>query len=303
LLQRAIPCVAEDIFSTLSDKLSVNILTAAFTGLKSTSRGLTNQSKKQYYVRLNRLVNMGLIEKIESIYKLTTFGSLIYKNHFQTMDKILPNYWQIKSIDVLKSRNDFPPEKKENIIDNYIVTSGLFGSVNATLLTSYNAVNKFEQLIPEVMKVLDNAESEVYFATRYYDPHVSNLVFQKFSKGVAIHLLDGNPDQISVENRLSAIIRTPPSRETAEMVKKILKSSRFDLRRLPKLPLSFIVVDGIQVVYETVNFANPDQFTVAVSKYDDPYFAQRFVEYFKILSKDAVIPELLTQHRIKLTKS
>lgn len=86
------------------------------------------------------------------------------------------------------------------------------------------------------------------------------------------------------------------------MVKKILKSPRFDLKRLPSLPLSFIVVDGIQVVYETVNFANPDQFTVAVSKYDDGYFAQKFVEYFKLLSKESTIPELTTQYRNKFAK-
>jgi hypothetical protein len=130
-------------------------------------------------------------------------------------------------------------------------------------------------------------------ATRYHDPHVSNMVFNKFGKGVTIHILDGNPEQISVENRLAAIMRTPPNRETAELVKKVLKSSRFDLKRLPELPLSFIVVDGIQVVYETINFINPEQFTVAVSKYDDMYLAQRFIEYFKLLSKDATTPKLL----------
>lgn len=267
--------------------------------MQSTSKPIGGQSKKQYYVRLKHLVDIGIIEKEQSVYKLTTFGSLVYENHFKTTEKILTNYWQIKSIDVLKNRKEFPIEKKETIINEYIATTGLSNSVNATQLTSYNTVNKFDRLIPEVMKVLDNAENEVYFATRYYDPHVSNLVFQKFYKGVTIHILDGNPEQISVENRLSAIIRTPPNRETAEIVKKILKSHRFDLKRLPKLPLSFIVVDGIQVVYETVNFANPDQFTVAVSKYDDPYFAQRFIEYFKLLSKESIIPELLAQHRIK----
>ena len=47
-------------------------------------------------------------------------------------------------------------------------------------------------------------------------------IFEKFAKGVTIHILDGNPDQISVENRIAAIIRTPPNRETAEMVKKLL---------------------------------------------------------------------------------
>ena len=77
------------------------------------------------------------------------------------------------------------------------------------------------------------------------------------------------------------------------MVKKVLRSSRFDLKMLPGLPLSFIIVDGIQVVYETLNFVNPEQFTVAVSKYDDVYFAQRFIGYFKLLSKNAISPKLI----------
>jgi hypothetical protein len=295
--QRTVPVTVEDIFATLSDKQSVEIISVASKGLRSSSTGIGNQTKKQYYVRLKRLADMGLIEKQESIYKLTTIGSIVYQNHFKTMEKITANYWQIKSIDALRNRNDFPLDQKEHIINEYIATSGLCNSVNATQLTSYGTVNRFDQLIPEVMKVLDNAEKEVYFATRYYDPHVSNMVFEKFSKGVTIHILDGNPDQISVENRLAAIIRTPPNRETAMMVKKLLKSSRFDLKRLTELPLSFIVVDKIQVVYETINFANPDQFTVAVSKYDDLYFAQRFIEYFKLLSKDAAIPELLQINR------
>lgn len=296
--QQTIPCVPEDIFSILADKLSVEIITAAYAGLHSTNR-LTSQSKKQYYVRLKRLVGMGIIEKQESVYKLTSFGSIIYENNLRTMDKIIPNYWQIKSIDVLRTRNDFPDDQKENIISEYFGTASLNDITNSTQLTSFSIVKKFEKLIPEVLKVLDNAENEVYFATRYHDPHVSAKVFEKFGKGVTIHILDGNPEQISVENRLTAILRTPPNRETAELVKKIVKSSRFDLKRLPVLPISFMVVDGIQVVYETVNFMNPEAFTVAVSKYDDAYLAQRFIEYYKLLSKDATIPKLVQKIQLQ----
>ena len=241
---------------------------------------------------------MGFMEKHQSVYKLTTFGTIVY-DHLKTMERILPNYWQIKSIDVLKSRHDFPPEQKEKIMNEYIETTKLKDVINTTHLTSFSVVNKFDDLIVEVLKVLDNAEREVYFATRYYDPHVSSKIFEKFAKGVTIHILDGNPEQISVESRLAAIIRTPPNRETAEMVKKITKSSRFDLKRLPELPLSFMVVDGIQVIYDTMNFINPEQFTIAISKYDDTYTAKRFIEYFKTLSKDATIPKLLEEVRIR----
>jgi hypothetical protein len=297
--QETVPILAEDVFALLGDKQSVEILIASSAGLQSTSNGIGSQTKKQYYVRLKRLVDFGLIEKHQSIYKLTSFGSIVYENHLKTMDKIIPNYWQIKSIDVLKSRHDFPPEQKEKIMNEYIETTNMNEVLNATQLSSFTVVKKFDDLIVEVLKVMDNAEKEIYFATRYHDPYVSTKVFKKFSKGVTIHILDGNPEQISVESRLAAIIRTPPNRETAQMVKKITRSPRFDLKRLPELPLSFMVVDGIQVVYDTVNFINPEQFTNAISKYDDTYTAKQFIDYFKTLSKDATTPKLLEEMRVR----
>jgi predicted transcriptional regulator len=300
--QETVPILAEDVFALLGDKQSVEILSASYSGLQSTSNGIGTQTKKQYYVRLKRLVDMGLIEKHQSIYKLTSFGSIVYENHLKTMDKIVPNYWQIKSIDVLKSRHDFPPEQKEKIMNEYIETSNMNEVLNATQLSSFSVAKKFDDLIVEVLKVMDNAEKEIYFATRYHDPYVSTKVFEKFSKGVTIHILDGNPEQISVESRLAAIIRTPPNRETAQMVKKITKSPRFDLKRLPELPLSFMVVDGIQVVYDTVNFINPEQFTIAISKYDDTYTAKQFIDYFKTLSKDATTPKLLEEMRVRANR-
>ena len=301
MFQETIPILAEDVFAILGDKQSVEILAAASTGFLS-SNGIPNQTKKQYYVRLKSLVDIGLIEKQHRTYKLTSFGSIVYENHLKTMDKIIPNYWQIKSFDILKNRNDFPVEQKEKIINEYIETTGLKDVINTTHLSSFNVVKRFDDLIVEILKVLDNAEKEVYFATSYHDPHVSSKVFEKIGKGVTIHILDGNPEQITVESRLAAIIRTPPNRETAEMVKKIIKSPRFDLKRLPNLPQSFMVVDGIQVVYDTVNFINPDQFTIAISKYDDAYMAQRFIEYFKMLSKDATTPNLLEEMRVLSNK-
>jgi len=297
MFQETIPILSEDIFAILGDKQSVEILDAASGGFLS-SNGIPNQTKKQYYVRLKRLVDIGLIEKQRRIYKLTSFGSIVYENHLKTMEKIIPNYWQIKSFDILKNRNDFPIEQNEKITNEYVETTGLKDVINTTHLSSFSVVKRFDDLIVEILKVLDNAQKEVYFATSYHNPHVSSKVFEKIGKGVTIHILDGNPEQITVESRLTAIIRTPPNRETAEVVKNIVKSPRFDLKRLPHLPQSFMVVDGIQVVYDTVNFINPEQFTIAISKYDDTYMAQRFIEYFRILSKDATTPKIGEEMRV-----
>jgi hypothetical protein len=105
-------------------------------------------------------------------------------------------------------------------------------------------------------------------------------------------MLDGLPDQISVENRLNAILRVPPNRETFEMVNKIVKSNRFDLRKA-KLSSSFMIVDGTTVCYETTDYINPEQFTLAIAHYDDPYLAQRFISYYQTLAKSAQAPQLI----------
>lgn len=112
---------------------------------------------------------MGLMKKQQSVYTLTTFGSIAYENHRKMVDKIVPNYWQVKSLDTLKSRPDFPLEQKETIMNEYIETTGLKGVINTTHLTSFSVVKQFDDLIVEVLKVMDNAEKEIYFATRYHD--------------------------------------------------------------------------------------------------------------------------------------
>jgi hypothetical protein len=80
-------------------------------------------------------------------------------------------------------------------------------------------------------------------------------------------------------------------------------SNRFELLRVSDLPVSFIVVDELQVVYETVNHTNPQQFTSALAFYDDAYLAQQFINYFKILSEKAQIPRLIQTAESKTLNS
>src|SRR6187200_207987 len=289
---------SEEIFSILSDRISSNILKSAYSGLRASSTNyIGNVSKKQFYVRLKRLREAGLIEKREAFYRTTTLGSLIYNGHIKTLEDALLNFWQLKAIDLLKARKDFPLHQKETVVDEIIRGSNLKDIVNSTHLSGFAVIKDFNRLIIETMKLMENAQKEVYFASRYHDPHVASKTFEKFTKGVTLHILDGNPEPISVENRLNAILRTPPNRETFELINNMIKSSRFDLKKATTLPASFLVVDGIQVIYETINYANPEQFTVALAHYDDSYLGQQFIKYFELLSKDSLAPKLLQRVR------
>jgi predicted transcriptional regulator len=290
----------EQVFATLADRHSLNIVKMAYFGLKGSSMSYKgNISKKQFYARLKRLREIGVIEKRNSIYKTTTFGSLIYNGQIKALEDIIANYWNLKAVDVLKSRQDFPLNEKEKLIEEMIQNTSLKSIVNGTHLSGFSVIKDYNKLILEVTKLLESAEKEVYLATRYHDPHFSKLMFHKVAnEGLMMHMLDGLPDQISVENRLNAILRVPPNRETFEMVNKIIKSRRFDLKKA-KFPASFMVVDGTTVCYETTDYLNPEQFTLAISQYDDPYLAQRFISYYRTLVKDAKVPQLIESIRKK----
>ena len=296
----------EQIFTILADRISLNILKAAYSGLRAS---LTNYnyisgrlSKKQFYVRLKRLREAGLIEKQDdSFYRTTTLGSLVYHSHIKTLEEALANYWQLKAIDIVKSRKDFPSKEKEMVIEEIIKGSNLKNMVNSTHLSGFTIVKDFNCLIMEVIKLLNNAQREVYFVSRYHDPHVAKKMFETFSKGVTMHILDCNPEQVSLENRINAVIRTPPSKDTFELVSNMIRSPRFDLKRIEGAandsssipPASFLVIDARQVIYETINYSNPEQFALALAHYNDTYLAQQFINYFKLLYAKAITPKLL----------
>lgn len=289
----------EQIFSILADRHSVNILKMAYSGFKASANSYVgNLSKKQFYVRLKRLKDSGLIEKRDDIYITTTFGSLVCNGHVKTLEEIMQNFWNLKAVDVLKARQDFPLHQKESVINEILQSSSLKNIVNATHLSGFSVVKDYNKLILEVIKLMGLAQKEVYLATRYHDPNFSKIMFKRLSEGVTMHLLDGLPDQISVENRLNAVLRTPPDRETFEMVNNIIRSPRFELRR-KEVQASFMVVDRRMVCYETTNYANPEEFTLAIANYDDPYLAQRLISYFETLAKDAPVPKLLASVREK----
>ena len=111
----------EQIFTILSDNTSVNLMKTAYSGKLTSSNYVGKLSKKQFYTKLKRLCNTGLVEKREDAsYRTTTLGSLVYNGQVKTLEDALTNFWQLKAIDILKKRQDFPADRKEEIIDEIV---------------------------------------------------------------------------------------------------------------------------------------------------------------------------------------
>ena len=112
---------SEQIFTILSDNTSLSLMKAAYAGRLTLSNYVGKLSKKQFYTKLKRLRNTGLVEKRDDAsYRTTTLGSLVYNGHVKTLENLLTNFWQLKAIDILKTRQDFPADRKESIIDEIV---------------------------------------------------------------------------------------------------------------------------------------------------------------------------------------
>ena len=291
---RSVPTMFQ-IFEVLSDPLMAKMLKIAYSGVKGDfSNVVGNLTKRQYSSRLQRLKEIGLVEKQRnSMYRTTSLGSLVYKSNYRSLEKILDGFWHLQAVDILKARTDLPGTEREILIKQLLEVSDLNQIINDTHLSGFSIIRDFESLIVEVLRVLDNAKKEVYFASRYHDPHVSSLAIKKFAGGVKLHIIDGNPKQTSLDSRINAILRTAPDMETYNNVVEMVRSPRFELFRLDNLPTSFIVVDERQVVYETVSYVNPHEFTIGIANYDDSYLAEKYITYFHLLKRSAQSPKFI----------
>jgi predicted transcriptional regulator len=76
-------------------------------------------TRKQYYSRLHNLIICGLIQKTNGMYRLTSFGKIIFDWHLVIRDTIAKEYWKLRAIDMLGS-SGIPDSERSKVVDTLI---------------------------------------------------------------------------------------------------------------------------------------------------------------------------------------
>jgi predicted transcriptional regulator len=76
-------------------------------------------TRKQYYSRLHNLIICGLIQKTKGMYRLTSFGKIIFDWHLVIRDTIAKEYWKLRAIDMLGS-SGIPDSERSKVVDTLI---------------------------------------------------------------------------------------------------------------------------------------------------------------------------------------
>jgi hypothetical protein len=78
-------------------------------------------TKRQYYLRMNRLIKAGLVIRKRSKYLLTSFGKVVYES-IKLMEQAIEDYWRLNAIDSIErlSDNDIPIRERVKIVESLI---------------------------------------------------------------------------------------------------------------------------------------------------------------------------------------
>jgi predicted transcriptional regulator len=131
------PAISE-VFKAISDDKALMIFNTVALGPGNRIKLSNNLtlSRKQYYSKMERLSNQGLLTRKNGRYYLTTLGKVIYELQI-VLGIALDNFWKLKAIDSLQNPENLPELELAKLIDNLIESQEL---KNVILKKSHKAV-------------------------------------------------------------------------------------------------------------------------------------------------------------------
>jgi hypothetical protein len=113
--------LASKVFESLSDNLSLGLFrTIAQDSISSVIlRSRVKSTRKQYYSRLSKMMNAGLVKRNNGKLVLTAFGKIVYRVQ-ETVENASRNQWKLRAIDSIELSDELPAEERRQLIESLI---------------------------------------------------------------------------------------------------------------------------------------------------------------------------------------
>ena len=149
-----------DLFKKISDDKSLTLFNsiAVSNGDKYIPFKEMNLTTKQYYSRVSRLLNAGLIKRHKGKYSITLLGKVVYDTQM-TIGKTLTYYWKLKAIESIEMSSDVRLPREEltqlidALIDNHFIKDIL---IKEPLSYSFEDHQRHQHQQRKVAKLIEN---------------------------------------------------------------------------------------------------------------------------------------------------
>jgi predicted transcriptional regulator len=115
-----------DIFNAIADEKALALFDAIAVSDDSNTDILITKvrlSRKEYYMRISRLVKAGLASRQTGTYSLTMLGQIVYQAQL-AIDHAVDISPKLKAVDMLKNSSNIPEEERNKVI-NFLLSSEL----------------------------------------------------------------------------------------------------------------------------------------------------------------------------------
>lgn len=250
-----------NVFSLLSKKGSFQILASASKGLKAETGKWKefDLSKRQYYSRIRSLKSLELIKKERESYKLTETGE-----KFLRVLSLADN--TSTSPDLNKKEKKMDISREDALKEDPLA---YFRKTDEREIEVSEIFSNYEGMVDRIIDYINNAESELYIASKYTDHRVLKALLE-VDGDVKLKALGSNSGVKSALERLKAV--SGPFK-----FKRLLSFAKNNARRYSGLPYSFALKDHGQIGLEIPNPLQSSQFFLA--------FTLRSRKLYKILKK------------------
>jgi predicted transcriptional regulator len=130
----------ETVFSAISDNKSLSLfniigIMSSYASDEQPTGGILisrmNLTSKQYYMRINRLVDAGLITKKRTRFVLTSLGRVVYETH-KIIGVAIQNRWKLQAIDSIHTSqlaDRLPIEERNKLINTLLGDCDKIGDI------------------------------------------------------------------------------------------------------------------------------------------------------------------------------
>lgn len=265
------------ILSSLASRDALKIFQASEKGIDSTKTIKELElTQKRYYTWLRKMMDAGLIEKSDGLYRQTLFGRILYESFFKLIEKSQSAGKGYEILNKLQN-SDLDSDAKKTVSDALSKTGLIDLVYEGDTINSVRKIDSFERLIDEIIDRVERAEKCIYFASKYSDGRVAEALTRAVNRGVKANFIT---ERKKLSDSLQ-MIRMALDPKMMMFVLKMIGSAKDFVRNVDSIPFSFAVLDEKWV---TIELPNPltDAFYIGFS-FEDPVLAKRLIGSFKDL--------------------
>jgi len=261
------------IFRLLSNPDALKILYRAGQGIENSTHTIEelDLTPKKYYYRLKELMAADLVKKVDSVYRQTAMGRIIYDRFLPAMGKTYDAREELELIVYLEGTE--LESGVRNRIEDELNLPYFERSTNMKIIESY------ESMVVDVIDLCNEAEESVLIASNYVDVRVMEATFRAVDRDVTNRIIMGKsslPSKMQSLGMMFSLSFTKALINFASITRDLK-----DVVRFVELPYTFCVVDGHRSIME-ISDTLKEGFIVAVL-IDDRVVGERLTEFYNTL--------------------